>query len=405
MSQNPSGPNYNPNPYEPNPNYPGISGTSYGGGPSSAPPPGQNPNYVYPSPNPPFGGNPGPNASEAGYRPYESPGAYPPPPPGPNPYIAPAPPPVTPVPNPYDPYAAPTAISQPPPPSAGYPPYTSYPPAGPVLEGMPMPVVPPGPSQSNRLGLVITLALAVVLVVGGSIFGVVAYNNHQNTVHANATATVDSQVTATAQIYATGTAVASIYPFSNKLVLDDPMVDNSKGVNWDNDQKTGCFFSGSAYHVVQAKSGFYNTCAAVNSDYSNFTFETEMVIKSGGDGSGGASGGLLFRAEEGNNKYYRLSIDTNGSYFILVIVDSTGTNGNARIMKQGTASSFLTGLGQTNNLAIVANGSEYTFYVNKQKVDSFIDSTYTHGQIGFDADYGTSSTELVFTNTKVWQLP
>jgi len=53
----------------------------------------------------------------------------------------------------------------------------------------------------------------------------------------------------------------------------------------------------------------------------------------------------------------------------------------------------------------VAHGDQYSFYVNQQRVTSFTDGTYSHGQIGFDADFGTSSTELVFTNVKVWQLP
>jgi hypothetical protein len=126
-----------------------------------------------------------------------------------------------------------------------------------------------------------------------------------------------------------------------------------------------------------------------------------MVIKKGGND---AAGGLIFRADENNNKYYRLSIGTDGSYFVLVSVDSSGTGGNARLMTQGTASSFQTGIGSTNTIAVVAIGDKYTIYVNQQKASSFTDSTYTHGQIGFDADYGDSSTELVFTNTKVWKI-
>lgn len=268
-----------------------------------------------------------------------------------------------------------------------------------------MPPTPPGtPQQRNRTTLILVSVVALVLIIGGSIFGVTAYNNNQHTIQANNTATaqaqVNARVTATAQFQATATAIATTYPFSNKLLLSDPMVDNSKGINWDNDGKY-CFFSGSAYHATEPKSGVYSTCAALGSDYSNFTFETEMVIKQGGDG---AAGGLLFRADENNSKYYRLSIDNNGNYFVLAIVDSTGTTGNARELKKGTASSFSTGLGTTNTLAIVARGSDYSFYVNKQLVTSFTDSTYSHGQIGFDVDYGTSSTELVFTNVKVWGL-
>ena len=322
--------------------------------------------------------------SNYGPGPYNNPYAPPPPPPGAaNPYASPT----IPGPNPY----APTVMSQQQVSGPTYPPYT------------------PAPSTPEKRSSAMTILLAVIafIVVAGGAIGFVLYNNNATaTSYANATATARAQAnvaaTATAQVYATATTIASTYPFSNNLVLNDPLVDNSKGVNWDNDQSTGCFFSGSAYHVIEAKSGSYNTCAAIHSDYTDFTFETEMVIKSGGDG---AAGGLLFRADENNIKFYRLSIDNNGHYFVLAIVDTTGASGNARKLTEGTASSFTTGLGSTNTLAIVARGDQYSFYVNQQLVTSFTDGTYSHGQIGFDADFGTSSTELVFTNIKVWQLP
>ncbi len=362
MSQNPNNnPNYNP--YTPNPsgpNYPPMQPTAYGG--------------QQPPANPPSGSNPNTPNSGYGSGPYGNP--YAPPPPGPGT-----------GPNSYDPYA-PTMMSQQPISGPTYPPYT------------------PAPSAPEKRNSATTILLAVIafIVVAGGVLGFVLYNNNTTaTSYANATATARAQAnaaaTATAQVYATATTIASTYPFSNNLVLNDPLVDNSKGVNWDNDQSTGCFFSGSAYHIIEAKSGSYNTCAAIHSDYTDFTFETEMVIKSG------EAGGLLFRADENHNKFYRLSINNNGYYFVLAIVDTTGASGNARKLTEGTASSFTTGLGSTNTLAIVARGDQYSFYVNQQRVTSFTDGTYSHGQIGFDADFGTSSTELVFTNAKVWKLP
>ena len=415
MSQNPNGgqPNYNPyGPNPSNPNYPASPGTAYGG---SQPPSGPNPGYnPYPPANPPSG--PDPNTPNSSYGPYGNNPYAPPPPPstGPNPYSnPPTPMPPNTGPNPYgDPYA-PTVMSQNAPSNPGYstpssPGYPMYGSQPPVMDTTPPPMSPGMQPQRRGQGRIIIAIIALVVIVGGAIFGVVAYNNNQTTLHANATATAvnatsvaNAHVTATAQVYATATAVASTYPFSNNQVLSDPLVDNSKGVNWDNNRSSGCFFSGSAYHATEGKSGFYNTCAALKSDYSDFTFESEMVIKQGGDG---AAGGLIFRADENNSKYYRLSIDNNGNYFILVIVDTTGTNGNARILKKGTASQFTTGLGQTNTLGIVARGNQYSFYVNSQLVTSFTDSTYTHGQIGFDVDFGTSATDVVFTNAKVWKL-
>jgi eukaryotic-like serine/threonine-protein kinase len=390
MNQNPNdGPNYNPyGQNQPNPNYP--PGTAYGSG--AQPPSGPNPGYnPYPPANPPSG--PNPNTPNSSYGQYGTPNPYaPPPPPGPIQGTGP---------NPYDPYGQ-TAMSQNsisnpgypnPVSSPGYPPYNPQP-----ATAAPM-YMPPTPTQPRGRGMTVLISVIVLVVlVGGIAFAGIAYNGNQQTLHANATGTAQAQTTGIAQ---TATAIANTYPFSSTVVLSDPMLDNSKGIRWDDDKTTGCFFSGSAYHVIQADSAHYNTCAAIGSDFSDFTFETEMVIKSGGDSG---SGGLLFRADENNSQFYRLSIDTNGNYFILAIVDNTGTVGNARKLKEGTASSFSSGVGTTNTLAIVARGNNYSFYVNQQLVTSFTDGTYTHGQIGFDADYGTSSTELVFTNVKVWKI-
>lgn len=424
MSQNPNdGPNYSPygqNP--PNPNYP--PGTAYGGSPQ--PPSGPNPNYnPYPPANPPSG--PNPNVPNSSYAPYGTPNPYaPPPPPGPVQGMGQ---------NPYDPYA-PTTLSQNPISNPGYPNQVSSPgypnqasnpgypsqvsspgypsqvsspgyPAYNSQGGMmntqtPPPMSAPQPQPRGRGMTVLISVIALIVIVGGIVFGAVAYNNNQQTLHANATSTAVAQANASVTaVAAQATTIAKTYPFSNKQVLADPLVDTSKGYGWDNDGKF-CFFSGSAYHVADDQANTYSTCAAIQTDFTNFTFEAAMVIKGGGDGT---QGGLIFRADENNNKFYRLAIDTTGSYFVLVSVDSTGTGGNARQLKQGTASSFNTGFGATNILSIVARGDNYSFYVNQQLVGTFTDSTYAHGQIGFDVGYGTSKPDVVFTNAKVWQLP
>ena len=249
--------------------------------------------------------------------------------------------------------------------------------------------------------IIAILVIAVILIIGGSIFGVVANNNNQATMHANATATAQANVQATANSQATAAAIANTYPFSNKVLLNDPLVDNSKGVNWDSDGK-GCLFSGSAYHAIDDQAKTYNTCAANKADYSDFTFEVEMVIK---QGDSDADGGLIFRADNANNKFYRLYVDQKGNYGLLVSVDTTGTGGNARDLKDGPASQFNTGLGQTNTIGVVARGNQIALYIDHQLVTTVTDSTYTHGQIGVTAaTLSGSKTEVVYTNAKVWQV-
>jgi hypothetical protein len=52
---------------------------------------------------------------------------------------------------------------------------------------------------------------------------------------------------------------------------------------------------------------------------------------------------------------------------------------------------------------VVQNGA-IDLYVNQQKIGSYDDSTYTHGQIGAFAGSAGNSANIVFSNVKVWQL-
>lgn len=269
------------------------------------------------------------------------------------------------------------------------------------------PPFPPGGAQPKRgRGTnIIILVVALIVIIGGIAFGAVAYNNNQTTTHNNnLTATAQTgiaQTNATAHVQATASAVANTYPFSAKLLVSDPMVDNSKGMNWENNHANGCFFSASAYHVFDDEAHTFGTCASLNKDLTNFTFEAAMVItQATGDGDGG---GLLFRADEKNNKLYRVSIDQNGDYRILIYVDSQGST--SRILKEDTAPSFNAGLQQSNILSIVARGDQISFYVNRQLVTTVTDSTYNHGQIGFDVtNHQSGKTDVAFTNVKIWDL-
>jgi hypothetical protein len=367
MSQNPN------NPYEQNPPDPNATpGTYYG---SKPPPPGQGqgsaPNY---GPYTPGATPPGQNPNYGSYNPYT------PSPPTPGPAV-------NPNYNPYDPYA-PTLAGQ-----GAQPDYNPYePPAPPALP----PTQPRSRGISGRVILLVVLAL--VLVVGGVAFGLVSYNTSQtNNAHATATAqtgtqTAHAQLTATAQINVTATAIASTYPFSANLKLSDPLTDNSKGYQWDNNDN--CKFEGNAYHDIDSQTNTFSPCLAVKTDFSDFTFEVEMSI------SKGEAGGLIFRGNEAKTQYYRAAIFSDGTYGIYIYVDNTATN--ARMLKSGNIGQTLNA---TNTIGVVARGSTITLYVNQTEVTSVTDSTYTHGQIGFSADDSTASADVVYTNAKVWLLP
>lgn len=400
MSQNPNEPNYNPygqnlNPPS-NPNYP-APGTVYG---TPQQPSGQNMGYPpYPPTNPPSG--PGMNAPDAGYQPY--PPTNPPSGPNPNtpnssygpynPYAPPPPP--GPTTGPYDPYAQ-TAMGQ----QISNPGYPTYPPQ-PGMDQIPR--YPSTPPQRKRGGPIIVAVIALIVIIGG-VLGLIGYNRNQAAAHNSATATSiasgNLQATSTGQAVATSTSIAQAYPFSTNLVLNDPLVDNSKGAKWTDDKANGCFFSGSAYHVTDDQKQSYNPCFATGTNFTDFTFQAEVVLK---QGDGQSDAGLILRADEQQNKFYRIAFDDDGGCSILVSVDTTGTN--TRDLKDCSASDFNSGLSVTNTVGVVARGDQISFYTNGTLVTTVTDTTYSGGEIGFSVDNQDSAVaEAIYTNVKVWKL-
>ena len=393
---NVTGPRSNPSQYDPTiaasqPPYGTNPPRSYGTNPPGSY--GTNPPGSYGTNPPSYGGNPPTPAS-----PYGAP------PPPPTAYGTPG----TPMADPYgspgvDPYSQPGVNY-----GQGQP-GMNYAQGQPQQSFSPPPTAPTPPPKKSGRGRIIALVIValVVIIVAAGIVGAVVVNNN-NTQHANATATASTQaahLTATSVVNqnmtATAVAITTTYPFSNNLKLNDPLVDNSKGQNWDTvtpgATNGGCVFTASSYHVSEPQSGFFNTCMANNSNFSNFTFEVEMMVAKGD------AGGLIFRSNSQATAFYYFRLNQDGSYNFFLYVGTSGTT--ARTLAHGNATGFSTGLNQTNLISVVAKGTTLSLYVNKQQITSVTDSTYTSGEIGLAADYINGPTEVVYTNAKVWQLP
>ena len=237
-----------------------------------------------------------------------------------------------------------------------------------------------------------TLAL---LVIAASI-GLPLLFAYQRNVHTTAL-----YATATAQANLTATGVASHYPFSNTVLLDDPLSVNNEKYNWmeTSTSTTGgsCAFTGSAYHVSETQSGYFNTCFAQNLQFTNFTYEVEMNI------SNGDAGGIVFRADSTKTKFYYLRFDQNGVFSLRLYVDGTGAT--SRLLKSGFSPDIAFSPNETNTIAVVARNETIDLYLNQQLLTSVTDSTYSQGQIGVTADDSTDPTEVIFTHAKVWKLP
>ena len=108
-----------------------------------------------------------------------------------------------------------------------------------------------------------------------------------------------------------------------------------------------------------------------------------------------------------DRQFYFLEINNQGEYRF---VRASGNNPlNWLILIDWTPSNaILKGYNQTNTFLIVATGSHFSFYINKQLIASSYSDTsgsaYTSGMIGFLVGGDSAGgTEAVFTNVWVFQ--
>src|SRR5205085_11245405 len=245
------------------------------------------------------------------------------------------------------------------------------------------PVLSQPPKQRGNISrgrklLLIGLVLFVVIGSFGLLFSTI--NSKTTNDNINATATAQTNATNTAKGHATATFVAEnpdpYPPYTGKLVLYDPLQDNSKGYRWEDDNST-CAFRDGAYHV-SASLGYYSECSALNTNFGNFAYQVQMAIIKGDCGV------IIFRADRSTIKHYFFEVCQGGNYKLILYVDNTGTN--ARILTINSSSVIHTGLNQYNLIAVVANESTLDLYVNNQKIDSVSNNTYSYGQIAVAAD-------------------
>ncbi len=205
--------------------------------------------------------------------------------------------------------------------------------------------------------------------------------------HPNSSATALTSVTS-------GTVIPNPFPpHQGVLVLNDPLIDNSHGFNWDV-EKNECQFAKDGYHVSTSLKSYSFWCTAFGTNFNNFAYEVQMTIIKGD------SGGLIFRADANESKVYYFRIDQTGHFMFIVFTGHTSGSSLA----EGTILAFHTGTGQPNLIAVVAQRDHLTLYVNRQSVKTVTNSTFSQGQIGVAASDSDSPVEVGFTNAKVWRL-
>jgi hypothetical protein len=248
-----------------------------------------------------------------------------------------------------------------------------------------------------RLGVIALVVLVIIIGAIGIAIPVhnaqVANDNATVTAQAHARVTATAQASATAQANATATAIANTYPFSADLKLNDPLTDNTRGYGWL--ETANCAFTGGAYHNIDKSANTFLPCSALKTNFSNFTYQASMQIVKG------SIGGITFRGDDANSKFYAFVLGTDGSYAVFLYT----SNGKPQTLKDSNAGAVPQYTpNQANLIGVVARGSTIDFYVNKQKVTTLTDTTYSSGQIGTIAYNVGQDGEVVYSNAQVWVL-
>jgi hypothetical protein len=215
----------------------------------------------------------------------------------------------------------------------------------------------------------------------------------------NAAAAATAQVLAFAHAATTAALQQHVYTQATSAnpAFNDPLKQQDSN-HWEEDSKAGggCAFTNRAYHASMSQTGFFASCRELSSTFSNFVFQVQMTVLKGD------RGGIIFRSANSNTNFYLFRVGQDGSYDLFLYVDTNGSN--AKSLAQGFSSTIHKGLNVPNNIAVLARGSNLSFYVNQQYVTSVNDTTYKSGAIGVCADDQLNPTEVAFNNAEVWIL-
>ncbi len=273
----------------------------------------------------------------------------------------------------------------------------------------PVQVSPPETPRKRLNGRVILQFSFVCAFIAACILSFFYFKNSQiATDNMNATATSGTHnasaattltgVNTTATVHAQTISTASSANSTNTVLANETdTAQTTSTAIWDitpTANGVGCAFTGKVYQAVEAQSGYFATCFAQSTDFSNLAYQVQMTIEAGDQG------GITFRSDSSTGSFYYFEINKDGTYMLKAY--SNYTLMPKGILLKGFSAAIKTGLKQTNLIAITAVDNTITLYVNMQYIGSITDNSYYHGQIGVVAEDIGHPTEVVFSNAKVW---
>ncbi|HEX6817024.1 MAG TPA: hypothetical protein VF120_01510 [Ktedonobacterales bacterium] len=253
------------------------------------------------------------------------------------------------------------------PPSQGYPAAYPYNPYG----------APPPPPRKSRVGLIIGIVVAVVVVAClGSLAGLYALGKYELAREATATQTAEASAPVTTP---PGTSASPAVLYQDQLNVD------SKG--WADDDQ--CFLRSDGLHV---RNNYICYVPAGTLTDAEMSVQVTQI-----SGSTLVPYGIaLRRATKGN--YYHFAIDSNSK--AVVFKCEAATDECTKLLDYTPNSAIRGGLNTSNTLDVKAVGSHFVFSINGAIVAQIDDSTYPSGIAALATGDGI---ETVYTNLKITQ--
>jgi len=270
---------------------------------------------------------------------------------------------------------------------------------------------PPAQPQKRSPVLAIVLAVIALVVILGGIGSFFLYQNNQNRLHTEATATAHTQAnnnataTVLAQQNATATTVASTnltataivtshFPPFTTLSFHDPL-NTSSNSNWTSG--SACQASSNGYQVSIAQVNTFEYCSYLQGTFGDFAYQATMNIRQGD------CGGLIFRYIDSRNMFL-FEVCQDGKYNIS---DRVNNQWNSLYTSYHPSAAIQQGLNKQNVLAVTVQGDTVNMYVNGQKIDTATDqnltsSKFVQGSIALEADDLSNPTTVIYTDALLW---
>ncbi len=189
-------------------------------------------------------------------------------------------------------------------------------------------------------------------------------------------------------------------PYMGKLVLTDPLHDNSLGYHWTASplDSAGCVFTTAGYKVSARQSNSYESCFARQTNFSTFAYQADVVFVQG------AGGGLIFL--DGDTGY-NVAFDSVGQFLLFTF---NPLNHQQDLLAQGYPTGYI-GYNRRITVTLIVKSDTIEVYLGRYCVtcnSPIVRRLPSHGAIGVFAlienGQPESQTDVLFENVEVWNL-